>query len=74
MHTHELIWGDLKYGVTASGHVAGEDVSRALNMMDVTWDGVELQNQADNADLDTRRIQEQKIRKRALNAMVGSGE
>lgn len=61
----------LGYGVTASGQFVSEDVRRAIDMMDVTWGRVELHGQADSIILDARREQEQRIRKRAVNSMVG---
>ena len=69
LHTHKLTRSDLRYGITASGHVAGEDVRRAIDMMDVSWVG--LEPHADTMDSDARREQEQRIRKRAVNSMVG---
>ena len=59
LHTHKLLWDDLRYGISASGHVPGDEVCAALDAMEAAWGDVPLNNP--NA----------KPMKRTVNSMVG---
>ena len=59
LHAHKLTWDDLRFGLTASGHVAGNEVRAAIDAMDAAWDGVQLLNPNDTPA------------KRAINSMAG---
>lgn len=60
LRTHKLSWQDLRYGVTASGRVPGDDVRAVIDQMDAAWEGVELNNKNDNPA------------KRSVNSAVGA--
>jgi hypothetical protein len=60
LHTHKLAWADLRYGITASGHVPGDEVRAAIDVMDAAWEGIPLNNPKDRPA------------KRCINSMVGT--
>jgi hypothetical protein len=59
LHTHKLTWGDLVYGITASGHIGGDEARAAVDALDAAWEGIEGIHEGDRPN------------KRAINNMVG---
>jgi hypothetical protein len=59
LHTHRLDWTDLKWGVTASAHYPGDAVRVALDILEASWEDVQLESSKDRPW------------KRSINSMVG---
>ena len=59
LHTKKLTWGDLRWGIRASARYPGDAVRAALDVMEDSWEGVDIQDG-------------DKPWKRAVNNMVGT--
>ena len=60
LRTNKLTWQDLRYGLTASGHIPGDEVRAVIDQMDAAWKGIKLNNKFDDPP------------KRSVNSAVGA--